>query len=667
MLSMSLDVDDWDSRGRIKSDTRGKVEDFHESRVAPKEGYEPPDSWKDFVHLDEIGLDIETRDPELGNKGPGCYRRDGFVVGVGIAYNVEHAVYYPVGHTTNTNRNIKRLASFWDWFRDQAQRYKGTVVGANLAYDLDWLAAAHDVRFPHARIEDVQWAEALLDENRLKYSLEVLAQEYLGDGKRTDELKKYGEHYILNMHRIDPGHAGEYCEDDAIKALRIIAKQRPRLTADGLDRVWDLECRGAHILLEMRRRGVRIDLDRANQASQELRAEVKAGKERLREMIGFGIDPWSADSLERGFDKLGLQYPRTKPSKNFPKGKPSFRKAWLQAHTHEFAREIVFVREMDKTAGTFVESYILDGHVNGRLHTQFHPLKGDTNGTVSGRYSSSNPNLQNIPARHPKLGPLMRSMFIPEEDHDWGSADWSQIEYRLLAHVCDAVPSVDSAELIRRYRSDPTTDFHVMAAEIAGVDRKTAKNINFGVVYGMGVPALAMYLGVPIDEAEKILAEFHARAPYLRGVYDWAGRRANSKGYVKTLLGRRRRFTDYVVGYGQRATFFKDADEAAEHAIKTGSVVQRAGTHKALNAILQGSAADLMKQAMVNAWEAGLFAEGLLIPHLTVHDEMNVSVPRTRAGREAFDEMRRIMETAVELAVPVLVDAKLGATWDEAK
>ena len=646
---------------RIVREGVKRAQDF-DGNTPPKPNYEPPREFAPFKHLREIGLDIETLDPSINDgKGPGCYTDDGKIVGVGIAYDAEHAVYYPVAHDTSLSRNVRRPEAFFDWLRGQAADYRGTIIGANVQYDLDWLRARHGVVFPHARVEDVQWAECLLDENRMRYALDILANEYLGEGKHTEGLSRYGRDYIKNMNRVDPGWAAEYCEQDCIVAVQIMHKQRPLLEANGLNEVWDIECRGAHILLEMRARGVRVDTVAAQSANDRLLADAKAEREHLRSLVDFSVDPWSGESLAQAFNKLDIAFPRTE------KGAPSFRKAWLTSHGSELARTVVGIREKEKTAGTFIQSYIIDGNINGRLHTIFHPLKGDTNGTVSGRYSSSNPNLQNIPARHPEYGPLMRSMFLPEEDHDWGSADWSQIEYRLLAHFCSLVPAVESETLIARYRSDATTDFHAIAAEIAGTDRKTAKNINFGVVYGMGVAAMAINLGVTVAEAETILNEFHGRAPYLRQIYGVAERRAQRQGYIRTIAGRRRRFTDWSVGRGASSKYFRSEASAHEYASKNGMAVSRAHTHKALNALLQGSAADLMKKAMVDMWEAGLFNDGCLIPHLTVHDEMNVSVPRTAAGREAFDEMRNIMTNAWALEVPVLVDAALGATWQEAK
>jgi DNA polymerase I-like protein with 3'-5' exonuclease and polymerase domains len=353
------------------------------------------------------------------------------------------------------------------------------------------------------------------------------------------------------------------------------------------------------------------------------------------------------------------------------RSKPSFRKEWLASCDHEVAKLINQARENDKIAGTFIDSYIRKGHVNGRIHCMFNQLKSDDSGTVSGRFSSSNPNLQNIPARHPILGPLMRSMFIPEEGMLWGSLDWSQIEYRLLVHYASITKGIDASEAVRMYRTDPKTDFHTMAAEITGVPRKQAKNINFGVVYGMGVAKLAADLGLSVEDAQEIMGQFQENAPFMRGMLDRCSNAAADRGFIKTILGRKRRFETWEVkwrsGDGTMNTEYVDTKDldtfVAAHNVRV--TPRRAFTHKALNALLQGSAADLMKQAMVQMWDAGLFS--VLVPHLTVHDEFNSSVPNTAEGRQAFDEMRHIMETTLKLDIPILADGSLGRNWDEAK
>lgn len=636
-----------------------------------KKHFEVPSSFPDFTPpeyrsisgLKRIGLDIEGHDPDLSELGPGAHRQNGKVVGVAIAYGERDASYYPTAH--EIGRNVEDPDKFYQRLASEAKDFEGEIVGANLQYDLDWLRTRHGIIFPKAKFRDVQIAEPLIDENRLTYKLDFLAKHYLNVTKSYDDLlRRYGGGYIEHMHKVHPGDAAPYAQDDTTLAWRIFDKQTPLLEADGLTDLFHLEAALTPLLLEMRYRGVRVDIPKAEQSFKALKLEQSEIEKRINDMAQAHVDIWSADSIAIAFDNLGLEYEKT------ASGRPSFRKEWLKSSNTELARLIIQARENDKIAGTFIESYILKGHVNGRLHCMFNQLKSDESGTVSGRFSSSGPNLQNIPARHPVLGPLMRSMFIPEEGMLWGSLDWSQIEYRLLVHYASITKGIDASEAVRMYREDPKTDFHTMASEITGVPRKQAKNINFGVVYGMGVPKLAADLGVTIDEAKAIMAQFQENAPFMKGMLDRCSNAAAERGFIKTILGRKRRFDLWEVRFlnegSEAVEYVQEAD--LEKFVSDKSLrgrPRRAATHKALNALLQGSAADLMKKAMVQMWESGIF--NVLVPHLTVHDEFNSSVPDTKEGREAFDEMRHIMETTLTLDIPILADGQLGANWDEAK
>jgi DNA polymerase I-like protein with 3'-5' exonuclease and polymerase domains len=626
-----------------------------------------------FKRCPVIGLDIETKDPNLKTKGMGGRRGDGFIVGVDIARSETDAKYYPVAHKM---RNMENPEQFWNHLRHEAAQYEGEIIGARLQYDLDWLDAEQGVVFPKATIRDVQGAEALLDENAFTYNLERLANDYLGHGKESLGLKElYGDDYIKNMDLVDPGHAEDYANGDTIYAMQVYKKQLVGLEAQDLMRVWEVEC-GLHpVLVQMRQSGVRVNLQRARDAVDQCEVEEAAMEKRIAELTGGVIPIWSAQSIAIGFDRLGITYPRTAPSERNPDGNPSFTKPWLEAHPSEFAKCLVNQRSYEKIRGTFLENYILGaavpeaGDMIGRIFAEFNALRSDDRGAVSGRFSSSSPNLQNIPVRHDVLGPLLRSVFIPEEGMDWGCADWSQIEYRLLVHFASKMPGIDGSAFraLKMYQNDPTTDFHAMAAKLTGKPRKEAKSINFGVVYGMGLVTMAANLGLPVEQAKPILEGFHEEMPFLKQMLDKASTRAANRGYIKTILGRRRRFEGYETGWGDHRRYFQTLADAhaAIAAGEASGYPKRAGTHKTLNALLQGSNADFMKKAMVDIHRAGIF--NVLVPHITVHDELNVSVPRTKEAKEAFGEMTELMVNAFELNVPVLVDANIGSDWNDAK
>ena len=585
--------------------------------------WEPPSEFPAFKQDDRISLDIETFDPDLLSKGPGV-RRDGYTCGIGVGIKGHGASYYPTRHSEGPNLDEDKV---YGWLAEQARDFKGEIVGANLGYDLDYLAEK-GVHFPLAKIRDIQIAEPLLDENRRTYNLQSLGEQYLGEGKVVDELKQlYGDDYIKRMPDLHAGHVAKYVRGDLLMPWQIYEKQKPLLEAQGLTDLFDLESRLVPLLVHMRRVGVRVDVEKAEEVKRGLVSRVAE----LQDTLQRPVDVWAAESVKRAMDLEGLEYPTTDA------GNPSFKKEWLERHSHPLPNTIAQIRSLEKLGSTFVDGYIVNSHVNGRLHCQFNQLRSDQYGTVSGRFSSSNPNLQNIPARDPVTGPLMRGMFLPEEGYLWGSADWSQIEFRFLVHWAMVYGFKSAKAAAQMYRDNPKTDFHEMAAELTGLERGPSKNINFGVVYGMGEKTMAANLGKSIDEARPILRAFHSRLPFIKEIYEQESRFASRDGYITTILGRRRRFED------------------------------RSKSHKALNGKLQGSAADLMKKAMVDMWEAGLFTSGPLVPHLTVHDEMDVSVPDTKAGHEAFAEMNNIMETCMKLEVPVLSDAKLGANWSESK
>ena len=631
-----------------------------------KDGYKPPDAFRSFKDLKRIGLDIETNDPDLDKKGPGPHRENGRVVGVGIAYSKTDATYYPTEHD-DRSRNVENPDAYYRWLKEEAKAFDGEIVGANLFYDFDWLRVRHDITFPNAKIRDVQTAAPLIDENRMTYSLNSLLRDYLGESKHTDSLSEiYGSGFIDNMHKVDPGWAGMYCERDCTAPWDLFDKQYKILEQQGLTELFDIEARLTPLLLQMRD-GVRVDLDAAQNAKDIASEEVKKAHKEIKDICGISIDLWAANSIAQAFDRMGLEYTKTKT------GKPSFKKGVLEKHPSELAKAIVRARDYDRTMGTFIDSYVFNSNIKGRLHCMFNQLRSDDSGTVSGRFSSSHPNLQNIPTRHPVLGPLCRQIFVPEEGEDWGCVDWSQIEYRFLVHYADMMPGINASAAVDAYSNDKNTDFHDMAAEFTGLPRKHAKNVNFGVVYGMGVRSLAAILGVSEEEAEIILEKFHAKSPFLRDMLDAARRRANKAGYIRTILGRRRRF-DLWECHGKwfqskelATEFFKEKNNELQAKGLASRIYppQRARTHSALNALLQGSAADLMKKAMVAALEAGLFAA--IKPLLTVHDELDVSIPRTKEAKEAFKELTHIMETIMPLRVPVLASANTGKNWQDAK
>lgn len=453
----------------------------------PETGWVAPDTFPNLRNVKLLSLDCETKDPNLRDMGPGFRRKDAHICGISVGVETGERWYFPMRHEVSPEENLNPDAVL-AWARDNLCIPGQAKVGANLGYDVDALWS-EGVRVT-GPFYDVQYAEALLDENKRSYSLENIAKQYLNEGKVGDVLKKwveksYGDHepYRANIYRSPPSLVGPYAEGDADLPLRIFAMQRRELAAQGLTDLFAMETELLPQLIRMRQRGVRVDIDGAKLLDDQLSAGILDFDKQLKSLAGRVVDVNSAVDLAKVFDAAGVHYGTTAT------GKPSFTKLFLEQCEHPIAQMIVERRKLEKYQSTFIRGYILGMNVDGRIHALFHPLKGDENGTVSGRFSSSLPNLTNIPARDAIWGPRIRGLFLPEIDEDWGRHDYSQIEYRFLAHYAQG-PS--AAAVQERYRKDPDTDFHVMAQDliydVTGtlLDRKPVKNINFGLCIAEG-------------------------------------------------------------------------------------------------------------------------------------------------------------------------------------
>jgi DNA polymerase I-like protein with 3'-5' exonuclease and polymerase domains len=632
---------------------------FEAPRVLPSipdTGWQPP---KEFPRLDSaeiIGVDTETKDLELDTKGPGV-RRGAHIVGLSVATE-DRAWYFPMRHEIQPELNMDpELVMRWAGDNLSGNTPK---VGANLLYDADFLLEEGvDIG---SNLHDIQVAEALIDENRFSFSLEALAQDYLGTGKETSVLESWAHRaygtrtdFRANIYRCPPSLVGPYAEADAMLPLQVLEQQRKRLYIEEVENLYEIERGLIPLLLGMRRRGVRVDLKRAAEVEGMLEKSIARDLAALRALVGMEVNVNAGESIAKAFDKMGLTYGITPKSK-----KPSFTKEFLEAHPHPAAKLITAVRGWQKLLGTFIRGYIYDLHVKGRIHCQFNQTKGDDFGAVSGRFSSSLPNLQNIPTRTEE-GQLIRTIFLAEHLEDWGRFDWSQIEFRFLTHYAVGEGAEEAREM---YRHDPTTDFHQMVSDMTGVRRKESKNINFALVYGQGKEATAQQIGIPLEEAEPIFEQYHSRLPFVRKTYNVASQEAADNGFIRTILGRKRRFDLWQPRSLSEVKVAYPLAKAKE--TWPDSRLKRAYTHKGLNARLQGSAADLMKLAMWQLVESGVF-DTLGVPLLTVHDELDFSVPRTKAAKKALAEINRIMTGCLELSIPIMVAYEQGPNWGEAK
>lgn len=610
-----------------------------------------PDSFPDLSDALLIAIDLETYDPGLNETGAGWATGNGYIIGIAVA--VEGASwYFPIRHANGGNLDARMALR---WMADVCSNPNCTYVFHNAMYDVGWLRR-EGIEIT-GQIADTMVAAPLLDENRFSYSLNNLGFDYLNERKDERALREAAKEMGLNpkseMYKLPAHFVGRYAEQDAALTLRLWIHLRGLIVAEEMSSIFDLEMRVLKVCLAMRARGVRVDLDKAERVKQKLHLQEASILERVRDETGVDVNVWAAASVAKVFDHLGIAYPRTPKS-----GAPSFTKNFLATHPHPLAKAIVKARELNKARTTFIDS-ITKHTINGRIHADIHQLRSDEGGTVTGRFSYSNPNLQQIPARDGEISPLIRGLFIPEEGCQWGSFDYSSQEPRIVVHYSQIMEmkgagKLGASKFVEAYRGNPRTDFHQLAADIVGVPRKQAKTINLGLFYGMGVNKLGEQLGLDIESAKDLFKIYHEKVPFVRGLTDAVAHTANQRGVIRTLLGRRCRF-----GLWEPKTFGVHKGLPLEEARNTygeTTPLKRAYTYKALNRLIQGSAADQTKKAMVDLYEAGI------LPMIQIHDELALSVESKEQGQRIME----IMQNCVELHVPSVVDAELGPSWGEA-
>jgi DNA polymerase I-like protein with 3'-5' exonuclease and polymerase domains len=606
----------------------------------------PPQSFPNLSTATEIAIDLETCDPNMESMGPGWPRADGYIVGYAVAVD-GWAGYFPVAHGGGGNLDRRIVER---WVRDVLATPADKIMH-NAAYDLGWLrASGFEV---NGTIYDTMLAAPLLDENRFSYALNSLGFDYLKEIKSEQGLKEaaqdFGVHAKKELWKLPAMHVGEYAEQDAALTLKLWHHFKALIKKDEVESIFNLETEVLPVLVDTTLKGVRFDRLRCEHEMTVMRSKEFEILNYLKEQAGMKVDIWAAQSIAAAFDRLGVQYPRTAA------GAPSFTKSFLDTHEHPMAKMILEARELNKTHGTFLEPYLKHSAKDGRIHTHFNQMRNDDGGTVTGRLSASNPNLQQVPARHELIGPLVRGLFLPEEGDLWAANDFSSQEPRLLVHYATLLDLPGAEKMANAYRENPDTDFHQMVADLAGIKRKAAKTIGLGLMYGMGKNKLAGSLELPLDEASELIATFHSKVPFLKGTVDAVMKRIEhpaSGGSIRTLLGRRCRFPLWEpVEWGVNKALPRE-----QAVIEYGSRIKRAGTYKGLNRLIQGSAADQTKAGMVALHKAGF---KLL---LQVHDEIALSVKDKAEAREAAD----IMANAVRLEVPSRVDVEVGTSWGTA-
>jgi DNA polymerase I-like protein with 3'-5' exonuclease and polymerase domains len=603
-----------------------------------------PDSFPDLSQYEEIAIDLETKDPGIKNTGPGYIRKHGEVVGIAVAVD-GWCGYYPIAHETPPNMDKELVTR---WLRKQCSYENINYVFHNAFYDVGWLKTINvDIK---GKIIDTLIAAPLVDENRFRFDLNSLSKDYLQESKSETQLYEAAKMWGLDpkgeLWKLPASHVGEYAEQDAAVTLRLWHYLKREITAQNLVNVFELETELFPVLFKMKQKGVRVDLEKAERIKNDLQDKENKILRSIKKLTGKDVEVWAATSVARAFESLKIPYDHT------PTGQPKFDKNFLASHDSPLAQMVVEAREINKARTTFIESITKHSH-RGRIHAEIHQMRSDQGGTVTGRFSYSNPNLQQIPARHAILGPLIRSIFIPEKDCEWGIFDYSQQEPRLVVHYASMKQYSGAGQFVDAYQNDENTDFHQLVADMADIPRKQAKTINLGLFYGMGKGKLMSQLGVNLEDATDLLNGYHERVPFVKQLMNDTMTRASKKGFLFTLEGRRCRFDLWEPAneWGSKALPLAEAQREYGE-----SMIKRAWTYKALNRLIQGSAADQTKKAMLE-----LYKEGYL-PHIQVHDELDFSV----ANEKDKNRIKDIMETCVQLEVPSKVDVECGTSWGDA-
>jgi len=608
----------------------------------PQTEWLPPTELKDLSNAKEIAIDLETCDPSLTILGSGAITGKGFVVGIAVAVD-GWSGYYPIAHEGGGNLD-KRIVL--DWFQDILNTNANKIFH-NAMYDVTWIKAMG--LNINGRIIDTMIAGSLINENRFSYTLDSMGKEYVGFGKNETNLKDAAKDWNIDpkkdMWRLPAMEVGTYAEKDAELTLKLWQRLQQELTSQDLWTVFTLETDLFPCLIDMKFKGVRVNMQRASDIKEELIKKEKLALQNIKKQVGFDVEIWAAASCAKAFDKVKLPYDKT------DKGNPSFTKNFLATHPHPLAKSITQARELNKAHTTFIDTIIRYEH-RGRIHADINQIRSDQGGTVTGRFSYSNPNLQQVPARNKDLGPMIRSIFIPEEKCDWGCFDYSQQEPRILVHYAslDNFRSVDT--IIESYKN-ADADFHQAVADMANIERKQAKTINLGLMYGMGKNKLMAELGLQVEAAERLIKKYHENAPFVKQLMDSVSRRAQDSGRIRTIGGRVCHFDLW-----EPTTFgvYKSLPHA-QALREYGPGIKRAFTYKALNKLIQGSAADMTKTSML-----ALYKEGI-VPHIQIHDELDISVQNPEQASKIIE----IMEAAVDLQVPNKVDYEKGKNWGQIK
>jgi DNA polymerase I-like protein with 3'-5' exonuclease and polymerase domains len=664
--------------------------------LTPTSTWVRPRELPDLRNRKFLALDTENRDDGLATgRGPGWPYRAGYVCGVGWAAEGSMG-YAPIAHPDTDCFDKEVVAR---WLKDHVKAGV-RLVFQNAPYDLGWLHAdlGVDVK-PEHPIEDALCAAFMLNEDEYEYSLDSICKRLGIEGKDETLLNEAAAAYLRppnagrkwkptrrdiksNMHRLPARYVGIYGETDPLRTLQAVEIMKPSLEEEGVEQAYRLEMDLVPVIRRMRTRGIKIDVDYALQQQKNFRGKrqdlLREIQRRLPGRVAGGgtlemehlrsskwLDPIMHDE--------GIRVPRTEATSRHEQGQSSYKQDWMEEHPHWLPKMVAKALQYERFAEVFLGEYVLGFVHKGRIHAEIHQYKSNDGGTVSYRFAYSGPPLQQAPSpdMDPELGVPFRRCFVA--DGIWGANDYSQQEYRLTAHFA-ALENVRGGVIAcQQFIDDPDLDFHQMVSNLTGLTRAKAKIQNFALLYGQGLRATAAKLGVTEDEAKEVRETVERSAPFGPALDERARRVAQKRGYLRLLDGARVRFNEWEAGWLDKKEWERaraehwpmepcDIEEANKRKSNPKhpwyrTTLRRAGVRKALNRLIQGSAARQTKLAMRECARQGL------IPILQMHDELD----HDEDSKAKIERVSEIMRTIVTLRLPMKVDAGYGKSWVEAK
>ena len=644
----------------------------------------------DLTDIDLVAIDLETYDPNLKTKGLGAVRKDGFVTGIAIATK-NQTLYFPIAHAMTDNLPVEET---WNYLNEKVFKNKDIrKVFHNAMYDVCWIRSATG-DMPQGQLLDTMIAASVIDETRMRYSLDSISKDYLNEAKYKYDLaeKSLAECGIKdpmsNMHKLPYSLVKDYAEQDVnltLKLWNLFEKKLDevlytKINEDGSKelkscrKIFELETKLFPCLVDMKFKGVKIDVEKAKTLGKLLEKRRDNLIKIIKKRTGVDVEIWAASSIKHLLDHQKItKYKKTKA------GLPQLPKDFLKTHENRFLRMIVKARECDKAKGTFVEGLLEFVH-EGRIHADINQIRSDQGGTVTGRFSMSNPNLQQIPSRG-IIGKKMRELFLPEDGCVWGSFDYSQQEPRIVVHYALKL-GLPGTDTLKNEFNKEDADFHQIVADMAQISRTMAKTINLGLFYGMGKIKLASELNLTRPKANALFAEYHAKVPFVRRLSQDLIEFAEEHKLLFTLKDRFCRFNKWetrnrewnntinryepvpILTRQDAETAFKAEllekfkDNVADNYMQDfDRYYKPAFTYKALNRLIQGSAADMTKKAMVDLYEKGI------LPQIQIHDELCLSI---KNDNDAL-VVKETMEQAIPLEVKNKVNYKKGKNWGDIK